>query len=79
VAGELVLSPGEVAARVVSLSPVSPGWADRLVELARPDPGRVAQTLAGLACVRAGWAFGVPADGQAQWLAEVSAAAAGFG
>jgi hypothetical protein len=30
--------------------------------------------IAGLRCVKAGWAFGVPEDGQEQWLDEVVAA-----
>jgi hypothetical protein len=38
------------------------------------DATRIA--IARLKCVQAGWAFGVPVDGQDEWLDEVVAAAA---
>jgi hypothetical protein len=40
-----------------------------------PEAVTARDTIAGLLCVKAGWAFGVPADGRETWLDAVVEAA----
>jgi hypothetical protein len=42
-------------------------------------PRTLRDTLRGLRCIQAGWAFGVPEDGREQWLDLVCAAITTYG